>query len=206
MGRGRRVGAFVQAGGHLRWRVGEACEVRHVHGVGGGSIIGLLSAARDADAKPRDEVFGVGDAFAFRKDGRLGRRVAVYLRHVEEMEAAREHAGFGLSLGFVVAVAGVDGFPDDAQGGPFALADLRAKLGPLAVGSPEAAGETAPLRGGPQGEDVHAAIGFGGDGVDRAVCGRAVVMPGHFPVTGAAFNGGDDFSGDAFVDGSAVGG
>src|SRR5208283_3241269 len=132
--------------------------------------------------------------------------ISVHLRDIEHRECPGEHAP--LTVIVAVVVIGLPGGrnlpPQHDRGGAFPLADLRAGLLPLFVGSPEAVAIFSGEASRPKGQRVDASIAFAGCDIGRAGDTRAVVEPWRTPFACASFNRRDDLGSDARIDVGAV--
>src|SRR5271165_2854227 len=188
-----------------RW-IAERGEGRHEHRVGRWAIAGFRSFKHGPYAEVGDERFRMRQALALREDVRRRPLISVHLRDIEHRECPGEHAP--LTVIVAVVVIGLPGGwklpPQHDRGGAFPLADLRAGLLPLFVGSPEAVAIFSGEASRPKGQRVDASIAFAGCDIGRAGDTRAVVEPWRTPFACASFNRRDDLGSDARIDVGAV--
>ncbi len=122
----------------------------------------------DGCAGRGDESLGLFD----RRGDRYGRgdrrgHAAVHLLGGEDRRGAGKEAGCRLGVTGLRIGGEREFLVEDDEGGFLALADLRAGLGPLPVGAPDAGAVAEFLGIGPERHDVDAAIGLFRRDVDR---------------------------------------
>src|SRR5208283_1960798 len=134
------VTVLMQPDAIKRRRIAERGEGRHEHGVGRWAIAGFRSFKHGPYAEVGDERFRMRQALALREDVRRRPLISFHLRDSEHRECPGEHAPMAVIV-TVVVIRLAGGWhlpPQYDRGGAFPLADLRAALLPLFVGSPKA--------------------------------------------------------------------
>src|SRR5208283_5252323 len=178
---------------------------RQMNLVSRATIEGAASAVMDDSAGCGDKSLGAFD----RLDGiggRLGQGrggVAFDLLGGKDGRCARKKAGACLVL---AALVGGDGdlFLENDVRGLLALADLRAGFAPLLVGAPGAGLVALGVGGGPEREDVHAAIGLLRRDIGRPHDVAGGPVPGQAEFAGSGLDRGDDLVGDLLMDVKAL--
>lgn len=146
----------------------------------GDVIVGTRCAVDRVDAKRRNEPLGSYEAFAFGQDRSRFRHIAIDLIGVEQAESPGEEPAVTAVILVIASLLALDRklFPEDAEAGVLALADLGAERLPLAVGAPDPACIAAAISGRPERDRVDAAIGLATGSVDRTPCRLCFTTPG----------------------------
>ena len=193
-------GGIIALGAGHRFGAAEQGFIRHLDVIGGRAIESALTTMLDAGTRGSDEAVDSLNALDRTKRLRRIRQcVAVHLRSVEDVRSTRDTA-FAVIVGDIRIGIGLVLLVEDHQGRSLALADLRAKFGPLVICGPDRRAEALALGGDPEADDVDAVIGVTGQGILRHEERLAGPAPGHDGRAGIGLNGGNELAGDLSVD------